>query len=57
MPPEPAKKSLMAKLDFPAFEAHLSAFVFSRLFVDVLGWNGAAAAHNAYRDVERGLIQ
>jgi len=33
----------MAKLDFPAFEAHLSAFEFSRLFVDVLGWNRAAA--------------
>lgn len=29
----------MAKLDFPSFEKHLSAFDFARLFVDVLGWN------------------
>ena len=29
----------MAKLDFPAFEKHLTAFNFPRLFVDVLGWN------------------
>ena len=33
----------MAKLDFLAFEKHLSAFDFPRLFVDVLGWNRAAA--------------
>lgn len=32
----------MAKLDFPAFEEHLKAFDFQRLFVDVLGWNRAA---------------
>ena len=29
----------MAQLDFPAFEKHLKAFDFQRLFVDVLGWN------------------
>ncbi|WP_341908556.1 DNA methyltransferase [Polaromonas sp. YR568] len=33
----------MAKLDFPAFEKHLSAFDFPRLFLDVLGWNRPAA--------------
>ena len=33
----------MAKLDFPAFEAHLTAFDFPRLFVDVLGWNNPVA--------------
>jgi len=33
----------MAKLDFPSFEKHLSAFDFARLFVDVLGWNRAPA--------------
>jgi hypothetical protein len=27
----------MAKLDFPAFEKHLAAFDFVRLFIDVLG--------------------
>lgn len=32
----------MAKLDFPAFEAHLAAFDFVRLFIDVLGWNRAS---------------
>ena len=32
----------MAKLDFPSFEKHLSAFDFARLFVDVLGWNQPA---------------
>lgn len=31
----------MAKLDFPAFEKHLAAFDFLRLFIDVLGWNRA----------------
>lgn len=36
----------MAKLDFPAFEKHLSAFDFARLFIDVLGWNSP----NAERD-------
>ncbi len=33
----------MAKLDFPAFEKHLAAFDFVRLFIDVLGWNQAGA--------------
>lgn len=33
----------MAKLDFPAFEAHLSAFDFVHLFIDVLGWNQASS--------------
>ena len=32
----------MAQLDFPAFEKHLSAFDFTRLFIDVLGWNRAS---------------
>lgn len=32
----------MAQLDFPAFEKHLKAFDFQRLFVDVLGWNLAS---------------
>ncbi len=31
----------MAKLDFLAFEKHLGAFDFPRLFIDVLGWNRA----------------
>lgn len=31
----------MARLDFPAFEKHLKAFDFQRLFIDVLGWNVA----------------
>ena len=33
----------MAKLDFPNFQKHLSAFDFSRLFTEVLGWNKAPA--------------
>lgn len=33
----------MAKLDFPAFETHLGAFDFARLFIDVLGWNRATS--------------
>ena len=33
----------MAQLDFCAFERHLKAFDFQRLFVDVLGWNVASA--------------
>ncbi|MFZ3140428.1 Eco57I restriction-modification methylase domain-containing protein [Polaromonas sp.] len=33
----------MSKLDFPSFEKHLRAFDFTRLFVDVLGWNRAPA--------------
>ena len=40
----------MAKLDFPAFEKHLSAFDFPRLFVDVLGWNRAAAGRDWQSD-------
>lgn len=32
----------MAQLNFPAFETHLKAFDFQRLFVDVLGWNVAS---------------
>jgi hypothetical protein len=31
----------MAKLDLAAFETHLKAFDFPRLFTDVLGWNRA----------------
>ena len=33
----------MATLDFPAFEKHLAAFDFVRLFIDVLGWNRASS--------------
>ncbi len=33
----------MAQLDFPAFEKHLTAFDFVRLFIDVLGWNRATS--------------
>ena len=40
----------MAKLDFPSFEKHLSAFDFARLFVDVLGWNRAPAEGNWQAD-------
>jgi hypothetical protein len=40
----------MAKLDFPSFEKHLSAFDFARLFVDVLGWNRAPAEGNWQSD-------
>ena len=38
-----AKGSLMARLDFPAFEKHLAALDFQRLFLDVLGWNQPSA--------------
>ena len=31
----------MAKLDFPNFQKHLSAFDFTKLFTEVLGWNNA----------------
>ena len=41
----------MPKLDFPAFEKHLSAFDFPRLFVDVLGWNRAPAEAAWSQDV------
>ena len=40
----------MTKLDFAAFQKHLSAFDFPRLFVDVLGWNQAPSAARAWRD-------
>ncbi len=33
----------MAKLDFPNFQKHLSAFDFNKLFTEVLGWNNAPA--------------
>ena len=33
----------MAKLDFPNFKKHLSAFDFSKLFTEVLGWNKTPA--------------
>jgi hypothetical protein len=33
----------MAKLDFPNFQRYLSSFEFSKLFVEVLGWNVAPA--------------
>lgn len=43
----------MAKLDFPSFQRHLAGFDFTRLFVDVLGWNNppAAAAQWAEHEV------
>ena len=40
----------MAKLDFAAFQKHLSAFDFPRLFVDVLGWNQAPVSARAWRE-------
>ena len=40
----------MAKLDFPSFEKHLSAFDFSRLFIDVLGWNRPGAERDWQTD-------
>ena len=40
----------MAKLDFPSFDKHLSAFDFQRLFVDVLGWNRASAGRDWQAD-------
>ena len=33
----------MAKLDFPNFQKYLSAFDFTKLFTEVLGWNNAPA--------------
>ncbi len=33
----------MTRLNFPAFEQHLKAFDFQRLFLDVLGWNQPTA--------------
>ena len=40
----------MAKLDFPSFEKHLSAFDFARLFIDVLGWNRPGAERDWQTD-------
>jgi hypothetical protein len=45
----------MAKLDFPAFEKHLAAFDFPRLFVDVLGWNHALAERQWQDDASGGV--
>lgn len=36
----------MAQLDFPAFETHLKAFDFQRLFLEVLGWNRPATGRD-----------
>src|SRR5688572_2235717 len=38
----------MARLDFAAFQQHLSAFDFPRLFVEVLGWNHAPSADRVW---------
>ena len=40
----------MAQLNFPAFEEHLKAFDFQRLFIDVLGWNRPAAGRDWQAD-------
>jgi hypothetical protein len=40
----------MAQLDFPAFEKHLKAFDFQRLFLDVLGWNLPVAGRDWQAD-------
>ncbi|MGM9425033.1 Eco57I restriction-modification methylase domain-containing protein [Hydrogenophaga sp. MI9] len=40
----------MAQLNFLAFEEHLKAFDFQRLFVDVLGWNRPAAGRDWQAD-------
>ena len=40
----------MATLDFPEFQKHLSRFDFGRLFVEVLGWNRAAANRDWQND-------
>ena len=42
----------MAKLDFKSFQTHLAAFDFTRLFVDVLGWNNAPAAEKSWQKGE-----
>jgi hypothetical protein len=44
----------MAKLDFPAFQRHLAAFEFTRLFVDVLGWNNPPASASTWSAAEAG---
>ncbi len=40
----------MSQLDFAAFQKHLSAFDFPRLFVNVLGWNQAPLAARAWQE-------
>lgn len=40
----------MAQLDFPAFEKHLKAFDFQRLFLDVLGWNRPSSGRDWQAD-------
>lgn len=37
-------------LNLPAFRQHLAAFDFTRLFVDVLGWNNPPADERDWRD-------
>ena len=39
----------MVRLDFPAFQKHLSAFDFARLFTDVLGWNQPPSASQGWQ--------
>jgi hypothetical protein len=39
----------MSKLDLPAFQKHLSAFAFTPLFVEVLGWNHPAASERDWQ--------
>lgn len=41
----------MAKLDFPNFEKHLSAFDFPKLFINVLGWNQPTSERDWQDDV------
>ncbi len=40
----------MSKLDLPAFQKYLSAFDFTRLFVDVLGWNYPAPGERPWEE-------
>ena len=40
----------MAQLDFQAFDKHLRAFDFQRLFLDVLGWNRPATGRDWQSD-------
>jgi hypothetical protein len=42
----------VAKLDFKKFQAFLGDFDFTRLFVDVLGWNNAPAAESLWQKDE-----
>jgi hypothetical protein len=39
----------MSKLNLPAFQQHLSAFDFTGLFVEVLGWNHPAAGERGWQ--------